>query len=298
MQRYKIHYIGTNYYTQTNFVREAERIGIQRAVSFGTLKHLKFGERILLANFIPNPNATKAERQKKIGTAAVFGYMTITGISHTLPPEYSAQLLEKLDTITNINQSKNVLRACGNYTIGTTTTITSTLAEVLEKLEETLTKMVHDNKLTSKNGDCNCKKCKDNHTIKCIDCTNGVFPLEEDKEECAKCNTDLCVNDKHQCCTKRIWLLDPNKVKWFIVGTYTPLSVDLTINKVQFTRGIGKVETLLKIPKSKLIPITITWLSKYQKRKYMPNYLKNDFGAKPNPQFNKYFGAHDNEKTP
>lgn len=276
-KQYPIHFVGKDYYTQTSFSREATVKGVQRAVSFGNLKGLKFGDRILLANFIPS--AKPDERKKKIGSAQIFGYFTLTGISHTLPPEYKEALLEKLDVIQNNTEAKSTLRACGSYICGGNATITNTLAEVLTAITETLSKTVHDKDLieeTLRMHLCNCKRC-------------GIDKKDSEHE------VYECIKSKCKCCTKRQWLLDPNRVKWFMVGPFIQIQ-PLTVTPITFTRGISKADLAIKFPKRKPDSRSIQWLSKYEKRAYMPSYLKEDFGAKPNPQFEKYFGTSLNRK--
>ncbi len=268
----KLTFVGSSYYTQESYEREAQRLGVSRAVSFGVLKTLKFGEPILLASYIGDPSSK--DKTKKVGSAEVFGYFTFNGISHNLPTEYKEALLEKL-TIISLNSNKQAItRACGNYVAESSATIKENLEQLLTKIEETLTHIVHDETKIDPSCDlatfCICKKCAD--------------PYKQHHE-----HTDECVDKKCPCCTTREWLLDPNDFKWFMLGTYTPLQRFL-IKPITFTRGIAKV-TLegLKLEKQKNEPRNLIWLQNYHKRKYMPSYLKEDFGARRNSNLDKMF---------
>ena len=82
MTEYLLHYIGYGLYKQELFEREAKKIGVQRAIGFGMLGSLEFGQPILLAHF------TGAA----VSRAEIFGYFVVNGVTHNLPKE----LCEKL----------------------------------------------------------------------------------------------------------------------------------------------------------------------------------------------------------
>jgi len=278
---FKLHFIGHDYYTQESFEREALHIGVQRAISYGTLKTLKFGDRILLANYQQDHN--ERNKKKKIGIANVFGYFTLTGISHNLPLELAQQLFNKLDDVQQLNnEPETKVRACGSYVIGASMVINNSLDEVIAKIEQTLTKQIHTNEYTViDEGEplCTCKKCVNPSTVKTHDDT-----------------VEACFSKKCKCCTEKHWVINPNEIKWFLVGRYTPLT-HFQIKPIIFTRGLKTVELEgLKFEKQRTEPHSIIWLSNYKKRKYLPTYLKADFGARPNPQFNKYFGVDETSK--
>jgi hypothetical protein len=142
---FKLHFIGQGMYNTDIFEREAKRLGVQRAIAFVFLKGLKWGDPVLLARYIPSlkvdiekdPEGFKLWESGK-GSAEVFGYFTITGLSHTMPRELSDALKDKLNIVRIDDNSHGVSRACGSYSIGAVAVITDTLEELVAKIRELL----------------------------------------------------------------------------------------------------------------------------------------------------------------
>ena len=121
-----LHYVGVGLYKQEVFEREAAKHGVQRAIPFSLLGAFEFGQPVLLAYYCG----------KESSTAEVFGYFTVTGVSHNLPEEVTGDLLEKVDVVKIDNTPKTVCRACGSYTIGSTAYINESLKDLIEKIKE------------------------------------------------------------------------------------------------------------------------------------------------------------------
>lgn len=140
-QTYSLHYIGMGMYTTSSFIEEAKRLGVQRALSFSFLQNLKWGQPILLARYIPKPKPKlpKTTKTAQNGTAEVFGYMTLNGLTNNLPPAVMNQLSRLLklkeQTTPLLGNRTHISRACGSYDIGTTLLIQDTLKELLDKIK-------------------------------------------------------------------------------------------------------------------------------------------------------------------
>jgi len=99
-----LHFIGVQYYSISEFVKEAEQIGISRAVSPQVLKKMNLGDFVVLA-------------QKDGPSTKIFGYFRISVITG-LTPEAISLLKEK-----NLIQRQSTLvpmrikRGCGTYEI-------------------------------------------------------------------------------------------------------------------------------------------------------------------------------------
>ena len=139
MTKHKLIFIGKSLYTTNIFERESKRYGIQRAVSFSSLHSLKFGDPILLARYISPP---KSDNQQ-LGQAEIFGYFTLSGLSHNLPKPVTLELNSSLNIIKTLNNPHSISRACGSYSIGTVTIIKDTLEELVQKIK---TLNIHVNK--------------------------------------------------------------------------------------------------------------------------------------------------------
>ena len=134
MTEYFLHFVGQGLYSPDTFEREARRYGVQRAVTFWTLKSLNWGDKILLARFIN----TSEKKPKKIGQAEVFGYFTLNGLTHNLPKELTQTLHSKLDVLGELSAQGTISRACGSYSISGAVTISDSLPQLIQKIEETL----------------------------------------------------------------------------------------------------------------------------------------------------------------
>lgn len=287
--KYKLHFVGKNYYSQQSFISESKRFGVNRALPFAFLKSLSFGDQILLANYLPfpkptrtikqiksdvlsNPNVSKTKivddvilnqlNKEKSGQAEVFGYFTLTGISHNLPLELSLQLHDKLDIVhVDSNQTK-VTRACGSYTIGSVSVIRDSLEDLVKKIEELFTTHkpeFNDDPLWEENDFCICPDCTDEKQIKHSEIWD-------------------CLKIKCECCTKIDYILI-NKYKWFIIGNFTPIT-SFIIQPIKFTRGLIKVQLKnLNLKKQQTETANLIWIKNYNLRSYMPQLMKERFSG-------------------
>lgn len=72
-------------------------------------------------------------KNKKGGTANVFGYFQVNGINIQASDEFKHVLMSQLDIVsTNDNQTK-VQRQCGHYTIGTSNVIKNSIEDIVDK---------------------------------------------------------------------------------------------------------------------------------------------------------------------
>ena len=127
-----LHYVGTNLYKREVFEREAIKLGVQRAIPFNLLSSLKFGQPILLAYYCGRGS----------DTAEVFGYFTVTGVSHNLPKKVTDELLKTVNVVKIDSTPVAVSRVCGSYTVGSTAYIDETLESLVEKIKQACEK--HD----------------------------------------------------------------------------------------------------------------------------------------------------------
>jgi len=121
-----LHYIGVGIYRREIFEREAVKLGVQRAIGFNLLSSLEFGQPILLAHYCGRGS----------DTAEVFGYFTVTGVSHNLPKEVASELLETVNVVKVDSTPVAVTRACGSYVVGTTAYIDETLESLVDKIKQ------------------------------------------------------------------------------------------------------------------------------------------------------------------
>lgn len=98
-----IHFIGKQYYTINQFIREAERIGVMRAVSPTVLKQMDFGDRVMLV-------------QKDGASSKIFGYFIftqITGLKLEVITALGDGVIQRMPAMTPMP----IQRGCGQYTV-------------------------------------------------------------------------------------------------------------------------------------------------------------------------------------
>lgn len=271
-KEFKLHYVGKGMYNVTSFENEAKRLGVQRALSFSQLKTLKFGEPVLLARFIQEqkvmeidlkqipPKLTGKELKPIPAQAEIFGYFTVDGISHNLPKEVCAALYDKLDIVETVDEPFSVSRACGSYSVGGVAYIKDTLETLLKKIENIFT--LHKDKLTEPRltpegvtDFCNCPKCTHNNPLECI----GT----------------LC-----DCCTSTNYS-SINSYKWFINGTYYPLTPFILL-PAKFLRGIQIVKIKdLNLDFQRQTNSALVWVYNYRQRHYLPKAMRDSLEHKP-----------------
>lgn len=203
MTVYNMHYVGKGLYTRVQFEAEAKTAGVARALPARVVRILKWGDRILLAQWVPDMAAQRASMTfqqtldgshstrgmtfTRFGDAEIFGSFRVTGLNMTVldsnltkgnrlaEADAKARLAGRLSVVGVDTSSSNVHRRCGSYTVGMTYYVTDTIEQILDK----------------------------------------AAVIEE------KLNI---------------------KFKWFVAGVYEPLSGQVTLSPARFTRGIVRVE--------------------------------------------------------
>jgi len=149
--KYYLHYVAsgkTGIYGKDVFIKEAKQIGVNRSLPYFLIKKLKWGDKILLANFegrhigeiekleYPNLNGdTEISRRFQDGVANIFGYFVISGLSLTASQELKSKLYAQLDIVESNNQPTQYKRSCGSYTISSSHVVTNSLADIIEKAQ-------------------------------------------------------------------------------------------------------------------------------------------------------------------
>lgn len=162
--KYNLHYVGSKLYPKEIFIAEAEKCGVNRCLPLRIIKGLKWRDKILLATFnakeieLTCDNCKKCgettcgndtenlscfelgkvdgRKNKKDGTAQVFGYFTISGLNLTATEEFKRILTSQLDIVRSTNCNWKVQRQCGNYTLASSHIINNSIEEVIEKVEK------------------------------------------------------------------------------------------------------------------------------------------------------------------
>lgn len=149
MSKYLLHYVGSKLYSEKVFIEEAKRLGVNRCLPLRQLKSIKFGDKILLATYVPK--AIKQEqillgesqeaqtfdkrKNKRDGTAKVFGYFTVSCINLHAPDSFKIALTSQLNIVETKDNNALFIRQCGTYILGMSHIITNSLNEVVSKIE-------------------------------------------------------------------------------------------------------------------------------------------------------------------
>jgi hypothetical protein len=112
-------------YTPKTFEQEAKRYGVARALPLALIKKLKWGEKILLAQY----DSKKRE-------ALVFGYFIVKGLNHNLTEDMIEELLNELDIVAISKGGGSVNRRCGSYSIGVYIVVNNELDDIADKIRE------------------------------------------------------------------------------------------------------------------------------------------------------------------
>jgi len=123
-----VHYVGVNLYKIRDFIREASKHGVSRALPLNIVKKLKWGDRIFLAQY-----------DSKGKMARIFGYFTVDGLRYFTEDgnqEFSKAVRERLDVREYTFVNKDVFRICGNYTISFVCYVGNSVEEIATILEE------------------------------------------------------------------------------------------------------------------------------------------------------------------
>lgn len=163
--KHYLHYVGSKLYPKEVFIREAKELGVNRCLPLRMIKKLKWGDRILLATFIPNEitycdceehkeeiiqgniclkckkfilvggQKIDGRKNKKDGKAVIFGYFDIRGLNINASNEFKTALTSQLNVIESRESNLSVKRQCGSYTIGTSHIITNSIEDIIQKAE-------------------------------------------------------------------------------------------------------------------------------------------------------------------
>jgi hypothetical protein len=181
MNKYYLHYIGSKLYPKEIFIKEAKEIGVNRCLPLNMIGKLKWGDKILIGNFLAKDTISEKElcpkcrielehiqlmnvnqgnfedvfgcpkcleevdrdksikekidkrKNKKGGTAKVFGYFIISGLNMTASEEFKQNLTSQLEIVETNNNRIQYNRRCGNYTIGISHIIKNSLEDIIEK---------------------------------------------------------------------------------------------------------------------------------------------------------------------
>ena len=172
--KYYLHYVASGksgIYGKDVFIKEAKKIGVNRSLPHFIMKKLKWGNKILLANFESRHTGEKnyskcpdckgnifpdkctegnpmeccasckgtgkiGKLQKfQDGIAHVFGYFVIEGLNLIASDELKQRLYSQLDIVSSNNNSISVKRSCGSYVVSSSHTVTNSLADIIEKVQ-------------------------------------------------------------------------------------------------------------------------------------------------------------------
>ena len=61
--KYKLHYVGSKLYPKEVFIKEAQKLGVNRCLPTKIIKKLKWGDRILLGTYVPKEIQTFIENK-------------------------------------------------------------------------------------------------------------------------------------------------------------------------------------------------------------------------------------------
>lgn len=161
--KYYLHYVAsgkTGIYGKDVFIKEAKQIGVNRSLPYFLIKKLKWGDKILLANFearhvgeklaynvykdqYQGEEADTISRKFQDGIANIFGYFVISGLNLTASQELKERLYKQLDIVSSWNKPYQVKRSCGSYTISANYVVANSLVDIIEKAQ-TLSKEMNE----------------------------------------------------------------------------------------------------------------------------------------------------------
>lgn len=155
MTTYSLHYVGQGLYTIAQFETEARKSGVARALPARVVRSLRWGDRILLARWMPDSAAQRASMTfqqtldggrstrgmtfTRYGDAQIFGSFRAIGLNMRVEGggetevEAKSLLASQLNVVGADMSPIGVRRRCGSYTIGATYYVTDTIEEILDK---------------------------------------------------------------------------------------------------------------------------------------------------------------------
>lgn len=131
-----IHFVGLRYYTVEDFIAEAERLGVSRALPARILKQFNWGSKIYLAIHTKRED----ENGNKIPIATVFGYFTISGINLKASQRLHDAVLNdpRIQVVEHVSFDAPVQenRGCGEYAVASSTAVRVDLPTLIKVIEE------------------------------------------------------------------------------------------------------------------------------------------------------------------
>src|SRR2546427_60175 len=130
-----LNYVGSGLYSVPVFEAEAKRAGVSRGIATRVLKTMSFGDKVLLAQWLPDyvaqerakfalrdedGNLLGKQKYFRIGSAKVFGFFTVSGIHFTCsgPGQSAADaidaLVRSLHIVETFTANERVARMCGS----------------------------------------------------------------------------------------------------------------------------------------------------------------------------------------
>jgi len=134
----RLHYVNSKrLYGAEAFEKEARALGVNRCLPLGFIKHIKWGENILLATFEPKVLAEGRDGRgnKRGGTAHVFGYFTVSGLSYIASAEFREAFTSLLCVTGSSERNETIQRQCGSYMIGRSCIISDNIEDVICKAQ-------------------------------------------------------------------------------------------------------------------------------------------------------------------
>lgn len=140
-KQYWLHFIGSRVYGQDNFTFEAKRLGAQRAIASAILRQIKWGEKLLIATWIPQERSTSEWKRFNKGTGSIFGYMQVTRVVPLFSEkqeEFMKALMSEMHVVRAdySDAGASVERMCGSYTTGASFFVTDTIEEIVDAAVE------------------------------------------------------------------------------------------------------------------------------------------------------------------
>jgi len=142
-----LHFIGKGLYKRAVFEHEANRLGVQRAIPFRSLRSFDFGTPILLGYHIRSQDRRYKDRRRiSKGTGEIIGYFNVESLVHSLSKEILEDLYVLLDCdcMSIDAQTGGESRACGSYSIVAICHCRNNWDEIINRIEQTCKKHERD----------------------------------------------------------------------------------------------------------------------------------------------------------
>jgi hypothetical protein len=124
-----LHWIGNCYYSISQFIQEAKKMGVSRRISLRTLKKMEWGDKIYLLS-----------REKGIKKPAIFGFFYLIQVEGIELKD----LPEKLKVSINVVKASSEVRGCGTRVHGGIYLMTSaSVNQLSEYIPESSNPMIY-----------------------------------------------------------------------------------------------------------------------------------------------------------